>query len=89
MGRGMKFITRTLLRLAEYLFLKAYGWKRINSNSWNPPKKHLGYKIIHTTNHAINSQKYYLNYKPKYKPIPVKLSGLEDLDWHLEDDELL
>lgn len=58
----MKTLSRKILKLAEFLFLKAYGWTYLGKDKWKPPewydekKKGREYR----GGHAVNSLKYYL-----------------------------
>lgn len=57
----MKELSKKILRLAEDLFLRAYGWKKIGEDEWTPPMTYARQEKVgkrYRGGHAVNSQKY-------------------------------
>jgi hypothetical protein len=53
--------TFKLLKLAESLYLKAWGWTEVEPGKWKPPKDHLRATAdVYDQNHAVNSTKYHM-----------------------------
>lgn len=54
-----------LLEAAEWVYLRAHGWRREGSD-WQPPKGYLFRRRVgYTRGHAVNAQKQ-LTYNPMH-----------------------
>lgn len=65
----IKQLGTTILKVAECIFLHAYGWTRIRGE-WTPPKTYERPKKVgnlYKTGHAVNSQKYTSRMLNRYK----------------------
>lgn len=62
--RVRRHIALTLLMIAEYLVLWAYGWRRTRAHwlseaAWRSPPTHPKHPDVYGRTHAINSLRYY------------------------------
>jgi hypothetical protein len=63
-NRVARWLATQFLRLAEALYLFAYGWRDVNGKGdevWMPPEGHPKVDEMYDRTHAVNSTRYYLN----------------------------